>query len=70
MITNQEEFLNKLGNLFKEYSIEKMWVDDDGYITFKSTTHEIYTSGYKDGAFNETYVTKDYGTYKPTSLFT
>ena len=69
MITNQEEFLNKLGNLFKEYSIELMCVDD-GYVIFKSTTHEIYTSGYRDGGFNETCITKDYGTYKPTSLFT
>ena len=65
MGNKNEDFMNNLAKLFKEYGVGKMYVEDGMYITFSVGEYEIYTTKYNDGAFREVCISREYGDYRP-----
>ena len=68
MMNKNEDFMNALAQLFKEYGVETMYIDDGLYINFIAGGYEISTSKYSDGAFREVCISRDYGDYRPDTF--
>ena len=63
-----EDFMNALAKLFKEYGVRTMYVEDGMYINFIAGEYEISTTKYDDGVFREVCISRDYGSYTPDTF--
>ena len=68
MGNKNEDFMNALAKLFKEYGVRTMYVEDGMYINFIAGEYEISTTKYDDGVFREVCISRDYGSYTPDTF--
>ena len=70
MGNKNEDFMNALAKLFKEYDVRAMYIEDGLYINFIAGEYEISTTKYSDsdGAFHDVCISRNYGNYTPDTF--